>query len=74
MSHDLEKLVCINLDIKFSHHRKLEIGKIYLTHSTSDVDSIAVYSNESGKFIGFFKSENFETIEENRQRKLNSLL
>ena len=71
---DLEKLVCINFNSQFRHHRKLEIGQIYLTHPTNDSDSIAVYNHKNGKFLGFFSSENFETIEENRNGKLNEIL
>jgi hypothetical protein len=74
MSQDLKKVVCLNLDQRFKHHRKLQLGKVYLSHDTSQSDSIAIYDNQNGKFLGFFKSENFESIEDNRDRKLSDVL
>lgn len=69
---DKQKLVCINRDLKYKHHQKIEIGKVYLGYYGRG--SVVIYEISSGKYIGCYHMHNFETIDLTRDKKLEQLI
>lgn len=69
---DKVKVICIKIG-KYTHHQKLEIGKVYLSKDVGKA-TLSTYNLEDGKFIGYFHKDMFEDwITRNRENILNDL-
>jgi hypothetical protein len=66
-------MICFKINPEFNHHKKLRIGKRYLIQKNNDKEFVA-YNEEDGSYIGFFPSENFISIDEFRDYKINKLI
>jgi len=67
---NIVKVVCISLDQKYKHHRKLEIGKIYDAVITED--NITIYTDTD--ILGLYHSYMFLTIAEWRAKRIDLIL
>jgi len=60
------KVICINLNPKYKHHRKLKIGGVYNYHDGS------VYLDKV--WIGFYDKSLFSDLSKWRERQLKIIL
>jgi hypothetical protein len=67
---NIVKVVCISLDQKYKHHRKLEIGKIYDGVITESL--IKIYADSD--IFGYYHSYMFLTIAEWRAKRIDLIL
>lgn len=68
----MKKLVCININKIFSHHRQLKVGEIYFLNSIIN-GSFEIY-NLDGYRIGLYSSDLFiDYFAYNRNNKINKL-
>jgi hypothetical protein len=66
-------VICINIDNRYKHHRKLKVGQKYLQRDTG-LDSTWYIKELGGTSLGFFSRDLFITIDESRNNKINEIL
>lgn len=68
----MKKWVCINIDNRFQHHKKLEIYKSYFGDPDYSISSIVIWDDT--KYIGLFHLGNFIPIEQYRDLAIDKIL
>ena len=69
-------ITCIKIDEKYSHHRKLVIGKKYYTKNFIEGSGCKVYSEETcgdGSLVGLYWTWMFLCIPLHRERQIDSV-
>jgi hypothetical protein len=71
-------IVCLEINTKYRHHRRLIIGKKYYTHNFIEGESIGcnVYSEETcanESFVGTYWTRMFLCISSHRERQIDSI-
>jgi hypothetical protein len=70
----VQRINAIKAYVQDQHHRKLEVGQIYLSEDVGNA-TLSIYNTEDNKFIGYFHKDMFEDwITLNRENILNDLL
>lgn len=69
------KVLCVDRNERFGHHRRLEINKEYFAIYTKDEETISIYSEpNSQRWLGHYPSKLFLDIANERNRKITEIL